>query len=244
MAASNTFDQVINREDLTDILTILEPEETPILSMASKSKATGIFHEFSADKLEEVSFDGVAEGQDVTSFSNKDADIDRNGNYVQKFQRSWQVTEEQAAVDTAGIDDDVARAKEKCMREVKRDIESAIGSDNDRAEGSGTNVRKMRGLGDWIDSSGPSDVSSDYRTPSGSIDATATASLTEALLQGVMQSVYEVCGNTGEMMYLIAGPTLKRAISDFSRADTKQRHYVPRQPECYRQRDRSQCFPV
>ena len=43
MAFSNTFDTtnpgsaVSNREDLTDVLTILAPEETPVLSSASKS---------------------------------------------------------------------------------------------------------------------------------------------------------------------------------------------------------------
>ena len=46
MAFSNTFDTtntgsaVSNREDLTDVLTILAPEETPVLSSANKSKAS------------------------------------------------------------------------------------------------------------------------------------------------------------------------------------------------------------
>ena len=43
---SNTFETsnpgsaVSNREDLTDVLTILAPEETPILSSANKQKAS------------------------------------------------------------------------------------------------------------------------------------------------------------------------------------------------------------
>jgi hypothetical protein len=45
MSFSNTFDTtntgsaVSNREDLTDVLTILAPEETPILSSANKERA-------------------------------------------------------------------------------------------------------------------------------------------------------------------------------------------------------------
>jgi hypothetical protein len=45
MAFSNTYDvnnpgsAVSNREDLTDVLTILAPEETPVLSSAQKQRA-------------------------------------------------------------------------------------------------------------------------------------------------------------------------------------------------------------
>ena len=51
MSFSNTFDTtnngsaVSNREDLTDVLTILAPEETPILSSANKNKASATFVE-------------------------------------------------------------------------------------------------------------------------------------------------------------------------------------------------------
>jgi hypothetical protein len=46
MAFSNTYDvtntgsAVSNREDLTDVLTILAPEETPVLSSAQKQRAS------------------------------------------------------------------------------------------------------------------------------------------------------------------------------------------------------------
>ena len=52
MSFSNTFDTtntgsaVSNREDLTDVLTIPAPEETPVLSSASKTKATATFSEW------------------------------------------------------------------------------------------------------------------------------------------------------------------------------------------------------
>lgn len=61
MAFSNTYDTtnpgsaVSNREDLTDVLTILAPEETPVLSSASKSKATATYVEWTVDSLDRKS---------------------------------------------------------------------------------------------------------------------------------------------------------------------------------------------
>ena len=57
MSFSNTFDTtntgsgVSNREDLTDVLTILAPEETPILSSANKERATATNVEWTVDSL-------------------------------------------------------------------------------------------------------------------------------------------------------------------------------------------------
>jgi hypothetical protein len=132
-----------------------------------------------------------------------------------ELREPWSVSRDQEDVTTAGIPSEVARAKSFASRKLKRKIEVEICSDNDRNAGSGSVARVSRSLGDWIDSAGPSDVAADYRTPSGSIDATATASLTEALFNGVLQSVYEVGGESN--LILPAGPELVAAIANFTR---------------------------
>ena len=74
MAFSNTYDpvpsnglksgtSVSNREDLLDVLTILAPEETPVLSSAQKSKANSTFVEWTVDKLAAPSTEGITEAQ-------------------------------------------------------------------------------------------------------------------------------------------------------------------------------------
>ena len=97
MAFSNTFDTtnpgsaVSNREDLTDVLTILAPEETPVLSSASKKKSSATFTEWTVDALAAPSTAGVDEGADVTTFTDQFAGRARLGNYVQKFRRDFRV---------------------------------------------------------------------------------------------------------------------------------------------------------
>mgnify|MGYP003122762335 FL=1 len=93
MAKAASYSTAGNREDLTDVLTILEPESTPFVSMAKKAAASGTFFEVQVDDLAVASFDGVNEGEDVTSFDNKAANRARIGNYVQKFRRSYAVSD-------------------------------------------------------------------------------------------------------------------------------------------------------
>jgi len=221
MAFSNTFDTtntgsaVSNREDLTDVLTILAPEETPVLSSAAKSKATATYVEWTVDSLATPTTTGVAEGADVTSFTDKFSNRARLGNYIQKFRRDYMVSDLQNAVDSVGPAK-IAQAEAKSVREIKRDIEATLCSNNDRSieDGAGTPYG-LRGLGDWIDSAGPADVPAAYRTPSGSIQASGTT-FTETVFNNLITSIFRVTGMSNGLT-LVADTALRRVISDFAR---------------------------
>ena len=220
MALSNTYDTtnpgsaVSNREDLSDVLTILAPEETPVLSSLPKTRASGTFHEWTVDALSSPSTAGIAEGADVTTFTDQFSGRARLGNYTQKFRRDFMVSDLQEAVDSVGPAK-IAQAEAKAVRELKRDVEATLLSANDRAveDGAGT-VYKLRGLGDWIDSSGPSDVPSSFRTPSDSIHS--SGAFTETVMNNIITSIYRVSGNTNSLT-LVADTALRRKVSDFAR---------------------------
>ena len=220
MSFSNTFDTtnpgsaVSNREDLTDVLTILAPEETPVLSSAAKSKASATYVEWTVDSLASPTTTGVSEGADVTSFTDKFSNRARLGNYIQKFRRDYMVSDLQNAVDSVGPAK-IAQAEAKAVREIKRDIEATLCSNNDRSaeDGAGTPYG-LRGLGDWIDSAGPSDVPAAYRTPAGSIQASGT--FTETVFNNLITSIFRVTGMSNGLT-LVADTALRRIISDFAR---------------------------
>ena len=223
MAFSNTFDTTspgsaaLNREDLHDAITQLAPSETPVLSSAEKFKCNATYVEWGVDKLASPTTTAVAEGADVSNFDDKFENVARLGNYVHKLRRSYRVSDLQQAVSSVGPQD-IARAELKAVKELKRDAEAALIGTQDRAaeNGAGT-AYTLRGLGDWLDSSGPSDVPAAYRTPSDSIHTSGT--FTETILNRMVTSIYRVSGVTNSLT-LVADTALRRAITDFSRADT------------------------
>lgn len=222
MAFSNTYSTtnpgsaVSNREDLTDVLTILAPEETPITSLAKKSKATATFNEWTVDSLAAPVIAGVREGQDISTFVDKFSGRARLGNYIQLFQKNYMVSQLQDAVESVGPAK-IAEAEAKAIREMKRDIEATVAGTQDRAvEDGSTTAYALRGLGDWLDSAGPADVPSDYRTPAASIHSSGT--LTESAFNGLVASIFSKTG-TVDALTLVAGTTLRRTISGFARSD-------------------------
>ena len=227
MAFSNTYDpvpsnglksgtSVSNREDLLDVLTILAPEETPVLSSAQKSKANSTFVEWTVDKLAAPSTDGITEGADVTSFTDKFAERARLGNFVQKFRRDYLVSDLQEAVDSVGPAK-VAQAEAKAIRELKRDIEATIVSNNDRkAENGAGQPYKLRGLSKWISTSPGDDVPSDYRTDTAAIAETSDGALTETDFNAIITEIFKKTGNVNNLT-LFADTGLRRHISDYAR---------------------------
>lgn len=224
MAFSNTYDTtnpgsaVSNREDLTDVLSILAPEQTPVLSLANKTRASGTYHEWTVDSLAAPDDSGVVEGADVSAFSDKFAARARTGNHVQKFRRSYMVSDIQQAVDSVGPAK-FAQAEMKAVKEIKRDVEKALCSTNARAAGGDGVAAKLGGLGWWIDSALSTDVlPASYRTPATSINTTGSA-FTETALNNLITSIYRVNG-TENGLTLVADTALRRIISDFARTQT------------------------
>lgn len=222
MAFSNTYSTtnpgsaVSNREDLTDVLTVLAPEETPLTSLAKKSKATATFNEWTVDALAAPVIAGVREGQDISTFVDKFAGRARLGNYIQLFQKNYMVSQLQDAVESVGPAK-IAEAEAKAIREMKRDIEATVAGTQDRAveDGSAT-AYALRGIGNWLDSAGPADVPAAYRTPAASIHA--SGALTETAFNGLVASIFNKTG-TVDALTLVAGTTLRRTISGFARSD-------------------------
>ena len=222
MSFSNTFDTtntgsgVSNREDLTDVLTILAPEETPILSSANKERASATNVEWTVDSLSAPQTAGISEGADVTAFTDQFAGRARLGNRVQKFRRDYMVSDMQEAVDSVGPAK-IAQAEAKAIRELKRDIEATLAGTQDSAVENGAGVANaLRGLGDWIDSAGPADVPATFRTPAASIVDVTDDVFAESELNGLISSIFKVTGTSDNLM-LVADTALRTDISDFAR---------------------------
>ena len=222
MAKSTTYNTSGNKEDLTSIISTLEPESTPFVSLMKKGKATGTFFEMQVDRLNSPDFSGIEEGEDVSSFTNQSADRARIGNYVQKFRDTFMVSDLQEMVDTAGVASEFANAESKAVRNVKRSIESAFCSSQDRQADAGAGAPyKTRGMLKWLGVGGqPADVPAFAQNVAN--DTTGTQ--TETTFNSVLQELYEANGMPGGQLTLLAGPALKQQISDFSRVSSSTRN--------------------
>ena len=213
---TTTGSAIGNREDLSNELTLLSPEETPVLSLASKGTAKSTFTEWTADTLSAPVTTGISEGSDVTSFSDKFSNRARLGNYVQIFRRDFLVSNLQEAVTSVGPAN-VAQAEAKSMRELKKDVEATICSDNEMtAENGAGTPYGMRGLGTWLQVAAQSTnpVPTSYRTPTASIVGSQP---NETTFNNIIASIFSV-NCEANALTLVANVALRKIISNFTRS--------------------------
>ena len=117
---SNTFDSydaVGIREDLSDIITNVSPEETPFFTKARKTTARNTLHEWQTDSLRASAANAHIEG-DATSAEARTATT-RLGNYTQIFKNAVVVPDTDEGLNKAGRAAEIAYQTLKIAKEQK-----------------------------------------------------------------------------------------------------------------------------
>lgn len=225
MAATLITNQTGIREDLSDLIAVVDAKTCPVVSMAKKgSEPINPLTQWQADAFASTTVPtGVLSNADITSSDFIDNAANRAilSARIQKFREVPSVDDlAQNVSQVAGIGKkrEMAKAVTKSLEQIKRSMEAAFCSDQESQEQSGTDAYLTRGLGKWIQNGAQTDlpVAAAYRTPTASINTTATASLTESDVQDMLQSIYEQTGKVSTYS-LICGPNLKRAFTGFTR---------------------------
>lgn len=202
----DSYDMRGIREDLSDIIYDISPDETPFYSKCAKVRARATFHEWQTDALRAAAVNAHIEGDDTVGTA-RSATV-RLGNYTQIFKDAVVIPGTDEGLNKAGRGREMAYQIMKVAKEQKLDIELALFANQARVVGDGSTARKLAGLPAWLvtnndflsNSSGanPTGDGTDARTNNGSVTA-----LTQARFDGVMQSIWEA-GGRPDTVYLNA----------------------------------------
>ena len=199
----DTYDSVGIREDLSDVIHNISPEETPFYSKSAKKAASNTFVEWQTDSLRASAANAHIEG-DATTAEARTATT-RLGNYTQIFKNAVVVSDSDDNVDNAGRAKEIAYQTLKIAKEQKLDIEKALFDNNARAAGSSSVARELAGAPAWMTTNtvagsggaDPTGDGTDART-----DGTQAA-FSQANFDTVMQSIW-VAGGKPDTVYLSA----------------------------------------
>jgi hypothetical protein len=214
----DSYDARGNREDLQDKIYMVSPEATPVMSAIRRFKATQRIHEWQRDGLATPNKDNaVIEGDDRSGTAI--TATERVANTTQLFDKVVVVTSTQEKTKAAGRSSEAKYQIAKAMKELKRDIEAMILSDNVAVQGNGTTARKSAGLGALIYSNvshGGAGATPAHTTGLATTAQTAgtNRAFAESQLKTVMQSIYT---NSGEMPTVVSlTPSHKAGFSAFA----------------------------
>lgn len=161
---------VSQREDLANFISMITRDETPFMSSIGKTKATALYHEWQTDSLEAPGDSKVVEGLDYTipgattflgganpaqtaamigdQFNPIGPFRSRLGNYCQINGKTLAVSGTRRAIDQAGVADEYAYQLKKRGTELRRDLEHDLIHKYQGASSSA--IRTMGGYQAWI----------------------------------------------------------------------------------------------
>ena len=208
---TNTFDSydaVGIKEDLSDIITNVSPEETPFYTKCRKTSASNTLVEWQTDALRSSAANAHIEGDDTTA--DAATATSRLNNRTQIFKNAVTVPDTDEGLDKAGRAQEIAYQTLKIAKEQKLDIEKALFANNAKVAGSSTVARELAGAPAWLitnvdfvtggspSGANPTGDGTDARTD----DGTPTA-FSQTKFDNVMQSIWENGGNP-DTVYLSA----------------------------------------
>jgi hypothetical protein len=207
-----TYEAKGNREDLSDVIYLISPTDTPFLSGIPRTKAAAVLHEWQTDALAAAANNAVIEGDDAITDATT-ATV-RLSNSCQISDKVPRVSGTQEAVNKAGRKSEMSYQVAKVAQELKRDMELILLASTAEVTGDATTARKLGSINAWIDTntsfgSGGSDGSlgNTKRT-----DGTQRP-LTEALLKNVLKQCWDAGGDPECIM---VGSFNKQIISGFT----------------------------
>ena len=214
MAIYKTSDAVGEREDLSDVITRIDPDETPIFSALQKESGNAVFVEWQVQELAAAAADNYQNEGAEAGFTAPTA-TDRFGNYMQISQKDAQVSGTLDSIDKAGRDKEVAYQKVLKGLELRRDIEKSVTTPQAR---SASDPRKAGTLSSWItnvsiasdETAFNAGVGAGTHIPS---DDGTDRTLTLAMIDAAMQAAYE---DGGQPNIMVVSPAKKATFSGLS----------------------------
>lgn len=194
------------REDLSDVIYNISPEETPFYTACAKVTASNTFHEWQTDALRASGDNAHIEGDDTVAEAR--SATTRLGNYSQIFKNSVVIPGTDQGLNKAGRAREMAYQVLKIAKEQKLDIEKALFANQARVAGNSSTARRLAGVPAWLTTNtnfqsgasgaDPTGDGTDARTD----DSTPTA-FSQTKFDSVMQAIW-VSGGKPDSVYLSA----------------------------------------
>lgn len=231
-----TYDIKGAREDLSDLIANIAPEDTPVLSASRKGTVKNTKYEWQRDTLAAPASNSALRGDDIAAFPALVATV-RMSNRTQIMRKLILVEDGLEVISKAGRESELGYQTALKSAELKRDQELAlVGSLTQVATPGSSGVAPLFGnllaMVGSIDG-GNVDMGATGTNPTDAIDFTDARNdgtqrvFAEANLKTVLSGVYTKGGNPDTIM---VGPVQKGVVSGFAGIATKTYNQDAKKP--------------
>lgn len=220
-----TFSEVGAREDLSNLIALISPVDTPVLSNARKGSVDNTKYEWQRDALAAAADNAQLQGDDVAAFDAVAPTV-RMSNRTQISRKTIVIADSIKQLDLAGRDQEMSYQIAKRGKEIKRDQEFGLLRNGGAVVGNSTTAPRYGALLAMVGSIDGSNVSKEATgtNPTDAVDFTdprndgATRAFTEALLKTVVSAGFTNGANYDTLM---VDAIQKAVVSAFAGIATK-----------------------
>lgn len=225
MTVSGTFTTVNAvgiREDLTDVISRIDPTETPFYSSIGRTKASAKYHEWQIQKLATASTVGAnaaLDGADAATAST--TPTSRVGNRTQIMTKTAAVSGGLQAVDTAGRANEMEYQVLLKGLELKRDMEVQLVQNGASQSDNGSVAGLSASFESWLTTNvsrlGTGTPGASGGFSAGTVAAPTDCSNTRAFTETLLKTVLASCYNAGAKPSMLSlGVNQKQVFSGFA----------------------------
>lgn len=198
------------KEDVLDLITQIDPEETPFLSRLGITRCYNRYHEWLTDTLESGTASGGSNVEGALAVQRSLDARTRAANWTQITSYTFGISGTQEATSQYGVESDYAYQLEKAMKIVKIQQEQILFNSTTSTGGMGsvcaTGARALRGL--------ISCLTTNVQTGSA-----GSCALTETLFNNLLQTIFE--GGNGYPDICFCNGYNRRRISAFQTSNVR-----------------------
>lgn len=186
------------KENLVNVISNIEPEETPFMSNVSKGESKTTFKEWQQDTLDVRSASNQQiEGDDISSFP-AIVPTTRVGNHTEIARKLILISDTEEVVDKAGRKSELSYQIALKSAALKRDQETSMLANKAADGGSSTTARVTAGMPAWVKTNvdkEASGVNPVYTTLPNDVRTDGTQrAFTETMLRTVMRLAFDAGG--------------------------------------------------
>jgi len=242
-ATQEAIDTIGIREDLTDLIYMISPTETPFQMMCSRGTASERKHEWQMDRLSAHADNAFGEGHVIVNGDLEHIASTRLANHTQISVKAISQTGTLEVVNKAGRSSELSYQLAKKAKELKRDMEfgcvgqTTVANMASVAAADGGGIRRSAAVqamsndafyqsgaaldGTHVNRGGGAGAEGGWDNTSGLFDAPTDGTqraLLESMLKGVIQGAWT---NGGDPSVVHCGPFNKTVISEMTGSSTR-----------------------
>ena len=213
--------QIVRKEDVLNLIKLLDMKKTPFLDRVNKGHAPwDRVNSWTVDNYAAPNTDGVPEGQDVDSFDDTAINRAELEVYIQQWRRPWMVSQFAEKMSVYGLSQgEAAEAVRKSLVHITRDMEVTFLSDNETTKTGGAKSNELltRGLGKWIQTNAQTTfpVPKEYRPLAAQV-VDQFSDVTEENLKKMLTAIFDSLGYSNSALILMCGSSLRTQVTSMT----------------------------